>query len=357
MAQSIHDLAAGKQRLHQLLGSNIVCVIRSARSGIGLVGNMEITIFLDPQLFQLGKQCRQELPQEIGVLGAVGGHIPTEDAGLFAIHHGFDLGGGTGTPLGKQVRHLKIPDAVFFTQLHPVLQLFKAEGIAVTVFRHIHQLHGGAVGADGGIQGRGENGGQQHGDAGVGSGGDKALDQLPMALALHLHAEIIGNAVAVEPLGKPQVVLADDYFLHINNHLDLGGHAVIGTGEGDVNRIFARLQIFGHLHGKQEIRQAVGLGVVLLLFQRVQHIGEQSGLSGDIFAAVALNIHRHLGRNLAHPVAPDMPGKAGAQRQVQTHSPLDTGFHRVFRDHLKAHPLPSGSRQNRDLGEIPQLVG
>ena len=193
---------------------------------------MEIAVILDVQLFQHRQQGRQELLQEILVFRAVRGDIPAEYSLLLAVHLSHDLGSCAGAPLGKQMAHFKIADAVLVAQRDPALQLFKAKTVAVAVLFHLHQLHGGAVGADGGIQRGCKQGRQDHIHAGAGRRGHKPLDQLPVLLALHLHAEILGDAVAMEPLCKAQVAGGDHRRLYIQHHLGLGYDAMFLTLDG-----------------------------------------------------------------------------------------------------------------------------
>ena len=80
----------------------------------------------------------------------------------------------------------------------------------------------------------------------------------------------------------------------------LGGHTVLCARQRDAHGIFARLQLLRQLGGVEKVHQAVGLGGVLLLFQRVEHIGQKTRPIGNKCAGIALFIHRHSSRHLAH---------------------------------------------------------
>ena len=109
--------------------------------------------------------------QEAGILLARGVGIPTEDAlilggavgGLYGCH---DLGCVAGAPLGEEVGNFQIGDVQTVAHIDPAVESVKAEAVvAVGGDGDVEELGRGALIAYAGIQRRGEDGGEEQGDA------------------------------------------------------------------------------------------------------------------------------------------------------------------------------------------------
>lgn len=111
--------------------------------------------FLSPFVDKRSKSCG-EAAQEIAVFGAVRIGLPAEDALFFAVDFGDYLRRVLGSPLGEQVRHLKIFYAAAFAHIYPSVKPVKTEFVAVLCLFNIDELNRRALPADLGVERRGK---------------------------------------------------------------------------------------------------------------------------------------------------------------------------------------------------------
>ena len=199
-AEGVDDVAALQQAGHCGLGGGVGLLFVV----VGLVRNVEPHVVQAHKAVQLRLQCGQEGVEEFGVLATHRRGVPPEALfqPLGRLHH--HLGGELRPPLGEQVGHLDLGDAVAAGHLYPAAQLVKAEAPPAILKGHVHQLHGGALAALGGVQRRGEHRREQHVDAVVGGAGHEIVQDAPVLLAEHRHMVVVRKAVGVEPLGLQQ---------------------------------------------------------------------------------------------------------------------------------------------------------
>ena len=232
VGKRVHNRVAPEQILHNRLSRLVGLQLHL----VGLVRDVEIAALVVAARLHVREELGQECAQEGAVFLARCIGFPAKDLLIFAVHGRHDLGRVLGTPLGEQVRDLKILNAHAVAHVDPAPQLIKAKGIGIAVLGHVHQLHRGALKADGGIQRRGEHGGQQQIDAVLACRARKILHDSPMLLAPGGYMVVVCKAIAMEPLGQAHglrgqgstddgdvnVLLLDDIALAVGQR-DIGG--------------------------------------------------------------------------------------------------------------------------------------
>ena len=151
----IHDGEAGKQVLdHRPAGLILRQILRGR-----FVGNVEIRAVRDIQGYELCAQGGQESGKECLVFFGESLLLPAEDLFIFAVDIGHDLRAALAAPLSEQMGNLEVLDAAVLGHFDEPGQFIKVKRVAAVFQGDIHQLNGGALAADLGIQRRGENGG------------------------------------------------------------------------------------------------------------------------------------------------------------------------------------------------------
>ena len=209
---------------------------------------MEIRLFLDAKLCKLWFQSSQESMQERPVFfpGSIG--IPAKNllTGSAFFRHNLRRSGGS--PLGKEMRQLEETDAAAFSHFHPAIQFFKAKRIAsICLNGHIHQLDGPPLSTHSRIKRRRKDRGQKHIVTMLHCCLYEIFHDSPVFLRENLHAIIISETVAVEPLRMRNLHGRK----HSSDNLQRDVFFCQGFSlmrEADCHRILTRFHILRNLH-------------------------------------------------------------------------------------------------------------
>ena len=168
---------------------------------------MEEGLFLHTLLPQEPDQCGQELGEEAFIVRPQRVRLPAEDAADFPLNLSHHLGSCCGTPLREQVCHFKVFHTAGQAEVNPAVQQGKVKGVLPGGGNaDPHQLCGGALAPDVGVQLRREDGGEDHIDAVLHRRADVGFQNAPVLRGEGLRVIEIGKAVAVEPLGVNQLL-------------------------------------------------------------------------------------------------------------------------------------------------------
>ena len=197
VGESVHEMAALHDPGDRFDGRPVGIQLLQG----GLVRDVEVGAVLQPQLLQQGAQAGQIGQQELGVLPTHSGGVPAEHPARLALFRHPDVRGGHRAPLGEQMGYLKIPDPAGLAEQQPPFQIGEVKGVFPVGPGDLHQLHRRALVAHGGVQRRGELGGQHHGDPPLRGGADEVFQNGPVRLGKDRHLVVVRQAVRVEPLG------------------------------------------------------------------------------------------------------------------------------------------------------------
>ena len=169
-----------------------------------LVRHMKIGSLQNPFGPQLVQQRGQKRIQKALVAALAHRRVPAKNGLLAALHLRHHLGRVFCAPLGEQVRHLKIFESHRPAKAYPAPEPRVIKAVFPAPLFHPHQLGGGALGADQGVQRRGEQRCQDHVYPPLRRQAQKMFHNGPMPLAEHLAPILLRQAVRVEPLGVQQ---------------------------------------------------------------------------------------------------------------------------------------------------------
>ena len=278
VAEGIDDAAILQIGSNEITGGSIVLHVFQRR----LVGDVEIGVLQNAEIFQLLHQCGEEFSQKAAEIVGKGRSIPAKAAHRTIRGLEIDLRGILGAPLGEEGGDLKIADAAFLGKGYPFFQIGKIKVQSLRAFRDGNQLTGHPAAVWLNVQRRGDDRGQQRVDAVGGGLCQIVFEDLPKPGREHLAAVDLAQAVAMEPFG-----VADG----------LGRQSAGGNGKGDGNaalkRPLAAVGADGNgcgwgAMGDGDI-QPEDLGEGTAVAHRLtgigdQRIGDQSGGSGQIGA-------------------------------------------------------------------------
>ena len=234
-------------------------------------------------------------------------------------------------PLGEEVGDLEVGDIQTVAHLDPAVQLVKAEGVFACAIGagngNIQELGSGALTPHSGIQSGGEQGGQKEVDAVVAGGAGEVLHDLPVPLGPGLAVVVVGQAVAMEPLGQLHLLGGELGVQHLNGQR-LGGHGLLPRHEADGDGIGARgnvplgvkLDPDGAelvLHDRDDTAVVEGL----------EPVGVEAGLLREVVIITDLGIdgvgHRHqlhgAGGDILGRQTLDLQSQHGAEGGIDAH--------------------------------------
>ena len=251
---------------------------------------MEQTALIVASFLHVGKEGGDEGAEEAGVGLARSVGVPTEDALVLAVDGGHHLGRVTCTPLGEEVGDLEEFNAHAVTHVDPTIQLVEAEGVLAVGDRNVQKLYRGALTADGRIQRGGEQGGQQEVDAVAAGCSGEILYDLPVALRPCLAVVVVGQTVAMEPLGDLHG-LGRQLGVHDLHGDLLGGHGVLARHEADGDFVGSCLQTALGIqldpHGAELVLHDRDHAAVV---QGLEPVGVETGLLGQVVVVTDLGV-------------------------------------------------------------------
>ena len=331
----VNDGISLQQRPDHAAQSAVALHVRS----LGLIRNMEIAPLVRPVLFvpEIAEHLRNQGVQKVPVFFAVRGSLPSKQPLFFPIHRCHHLGASRGTPLGKEMVDLQIPDSHPVAQIHPSSQSGKVKEVLSFFYLYIYQLGGWPFSANVGIQGGRQHRRQDHVHAVTTGIIHEVFNDLPVPFRKCFRFIVLQQAVRIKPLGK-------DQFLGRQQGIDdlkVEGrfrHSCAGRiGEQASDRIDSRRKplLWLHLHPKRI--QHIGSGQPVPFPHGFQQIRVQSRLRAQIIIIVVLTVHRHHGGNAFDLVNPDRILQGRFHGKI--HDPFGIHYFCTVIAHLKAEPF------------------